>query len=153
MFTVQCVCCRVYSYDGTERLRNSTRFRPPAQPESHVYGQYAAPYWLEKHIRVGGLVRKHVVSKQHTSRTDGVCVSTQTSESFTEDLNDADAVFVDDYCYSVAWIAQEQSEEAYKDGFDPRAQLVKGYTRLMDHPRRAAPATDALWLAQTSWHQ
>ena len=69
-------------------------------------------------------------------------MSTQSSEHFTEDLNDADAVYVDEYCYTVAWIAKEQSEETYKDGFDPRAELVKGYKMLMEHPRHAAHRTN-----------
>lgn len=65
-------------------------------------------------------------------------MSTQSSEYFTEDLDNADAVFVDDYCYTVAWTAQAQSEEAYKDGFDPQAELVEGYRRLLEQPRHVA---------------
>lgn len=54
---------------------------------------------------------------------------------YTENLTEADAIFVDDYCHTVTWTAKEQSEEEYRDGFDPRAQLIEGHKRLLEHPR------------------
>ena len=79
-----------------------------------------------------------------TSALTLICRVPQSSQYFTEDANEADAVFIDDYCYTLAWIAKEQSEEGYQDGFDPQAQLIEGYKRLLEHPRHVVLAAPGL---------
>ena len=50
-------------------------------------------------------------------------------------LDKADAILVDDYCYMITWVAKEQAEQSYKDGFAPWDELDQGYDRLIASPR------------------
>ena len=56
---------------------------PDGTKQSHISGTHAAPWFLAKAIRTSG--------------------------HFTEDLEQADLVFVDDYCLQMKWLAQVHS--------------------------------------------
>jgi hypothetical protein len=62
----------------------------------------------------------------------------QASPFFTKELQSADAIYVDDYCYTITNIAQEHSRLGgqYSDGFEPWRQLQAGYSRLAHSSRR-----------------
>lgn len=67
----------------------------------------------------------------------------QASEQYTEDIDRADVVFVDDYCYMMSQTGKEHvvklppslQTKTFSDGFDPQAELSKAYNQLLSWPR------------------
>lgn len=58
----------------------------------------------------------------------------QASAQYTEDLDKADIIFVDDYCYTMSHIGMMHGG-SFTDGFDPKTDLELAYNQLTTWPR------------------
>lgn len=58
----------------------------------------------------------------------------QTSDQYTEDIDRADVVFVDDYCFMISHTGQIHGG-TFADRFDPWLELEKAYAKLVSWPR------------------
>lgn len=58
----------------------------------------------------------------------------QASDQYTDDVDRADVIFVDDYCFMMSHTGTFHGG-GFADGFDPSAELQKAYNKLASWPR------------------
>ena len=80
--------------------------------EGHMHLQHAQQYWINRAIK--------------------------NSKYYTDDLEQADAVVVDDYCPLLCCLVLHcwyQENQTHTDGYNPKTEIASAYSKLMQLPR------------------
>ena len=54
---------------------------------------------------------------------------------YTEEIERANVILVDDYCYTMSHTGSLHSGGGFNDSFNPTAELEKAYKKLLSWPR------------------